>query len=182
MYQIIAPTLFQHKICRLPGIGTLMMVPKPAGKDFVHSQINAPGEIIYFRPEVNGDRIFNEFSAMAELMLQKLDEQGSVVLKGVGSFIKNEDGPIAFFPVPVEPILERPVRFERVIRENAEHAILVGDQQKTNVQMAEFYNEKPLLKQRWKMIALILGVIGLAILAFYFSRYGFNGLGNTRSI
>ena len=182
MYQIIAPTLFQNKTCRLPGIGTLTMVNTPAYTNFVNSRIVAPVESISFIPEESGENIFNEFSAIAELLKQQLDEKGQVFLKGVGSFFKGSEGEFTFEAVQIDTVFFQPVTAERVIRENTEHTMLVGDQRTTNFQMTEFFNEKPLLKSRWKIWALLLGIVGACLLLFYLYTHGFNSLGNVNSI
>ena len=182
MYQVIAPSLFQNKTCRLPGIGTLTMVYKPAKSDFANSLILAPTEIIDFVPEQNERKIFNEFSAMSELIKEELDVSGSVFLKGVGTLIKNNDGQVSFEALQIDPVFLQPIFTDRVIRENTEHALLVGDQQTTNIQMTEYFSEKPLLKVRWKIWALILGGVGACLLAFYLYKYGINSLGNIKPI
>lgn len=182
MYQIIAPTLFQTKICKLPGIGTLKMTTISAYTDFVNGQITAPAETIEFAQEAIGENTFNEFSAIAELLKRTIDENGTAFLKGIGTFTRVSDDKLEFAGVQTRPELVQTVSFERVIRENAEHAILVGDQQTTNVQMSEYFHEKPPVKYNWKIAALILGVVGVAALAFYLSKYGFNGLGNSHGL
>ncbi len=182
MYQIIAPTLFQSKICRLPGIGTLKIKTVPAHTDFVNGQIAAPAESIEFLPEPFGENIFNEFSAIAELLKKTIDENGTAFLKGIGTFTKMPDDNLEFSGIQIKPELAQAMRFERVIRENAEHAMLVGDQQTTNVQMTEYFIEKPTPKYNWKIVALILGALGVIALAFYLSKFGVNGLGNSRGL
>src|SRR5688500_17148538 len=105
MYQIIAPTLFHNKICRLPGIGTLKMVYHPAETDFIHAILKSPAETIEFVPETTGEISFNEFSAMAELLQKKLDEEGLVFLKGVGTFTKDGEGVVKFAPLEIDAAL-----------------------------------------------------------------------------
>ena len=184
MYQIIAPILFHNKMCRLPGIGTLKIVSGPAQTYFSHSQIIAPTVSIDFLAEDNGEKIFNEFSAMTELLQKKIEEDGSFFLNGIGTFIKNAEGAIKFSGIQIDPVLFQPVGSERVIRENAEHSILVGDQQSSNIQMTVYFSEKPPLatRQWWKIFAIILGTIGIGFLVFFLSKYGFNSLGNANSI
>lgn len=182
MYQIIASTLFQSKICRLPGIGTLKITTVPAHTNFVDAQIAAPLEKIEFVPEPIGENIFNEFSAIAELLKKAIDETGMAFLKGIGTFRKGEEDSLEFSGIQIKHELAQTVRFDRVIRENAEHAMLVGDQQTTNVQMSEYFTEKPTLKNNWKIVALILGTLGILALAFYLSKFGMNGLANSRGL
>ena len=178
MYQIIAPTLFHKRVCRLPGIGTLRLVDHSAETDFVNSRLMPPSQTIHFTPEQVGEKVFNEFSAIAELINDKLGEAGEVLLKGIGTFKKEPDGVLTFQALDMNPVFRPAVAAQRVIRENAAHNILVGDQQTTNVQMTEFFSQKPLLKQRWRLVALILAAIGIGLFIFYLSRYGFNGLAN----
>ena len=62
---------------------------------------------------------------------------------------------------------------ERVIHPQAEHQILVGDKETTNTVMTEFLTEKPEVRDRWWIWAIVLGAIGLLILLIYFT--GANG-------
>lgn len=180
MYQIIAPTLFQNKICRLPGIGTLVMVSHSAETDFVNACIKSPAETIGFIIGDSEEKGFNEFSAMSELLKKRLDENGSFLLKGIGTFTKDEAGEIRFAAVSIDPVFIPPIEVERVARQDlAEHAILVGDQQTTNVAMSEFFNEKQPLQDKWYVWAIVLAAIAIGILLFYFYQHGvFNEFGN----
>ncbi|MBC7686805.1 MAG: hypothetical protein H7211_01355 [Aquabacterium sp.] len=178
MYQIIAPTLFQNKICRLPGIGTLTMIQHPAKTEFVNNLINSPTETIEFLACNADEKLFNEFSAMSELLKRHLENKGSYVLNGIGTFMKEGEGAIKFLPVTADSILTPPVPAERVIRQDAEHAILVGDQQTTNTEMSEFFSGKAPLKNYWWVWAAALAAIAIAALAIYIYQYGFNQLTN----
>lgn len=179
MYQVIAPSLFQNKLCRLPGIGTLVMVPHSAESDFVNTRIKSPFESIDFLPERTGQKAFNEFSAMSELLQKNLDENGAFFLKGIGTFTKDNQGEIKFASISIDSVFTAPVSAERVIRPDALHTILVGDQQSTNVEMTEFFNEKQPLKDLWWVWAIIFTIIGIGTLIYYFSQFGFNTLGNS---
>lgn len=178
MYQIIAPSLFQNKICRLPGIGTLKMVAHSAETDFVNTSIKSPAETIDFIAESKGENVFNEFSAMSEILLQKLNQEGSYLLDGIGTFTKDMDGKINFAAVSIDPVFIPAVTAERVIRQDASHAILVGDQHTTNHQMTEYYSEQAPANNRWWVWALILAAVGIAALLLYFARNGLQVLGN----
>ncbi|MEO5892851.1 MAG: hypothetical protein ABIQ31_21555 [Ferruginibacter sp.] len=178
MYQIIAPTLFLNKICRLPGIGTLVMVPHSAETDFVISQIKSPVETIDFIVEDNDEKGFNEFSAISELLQKNLDENGSFLLKGIGTFTKNMMGEIRFLPIPADPMFTFSVTAERVVRPVSSHTLLVGDQQTTNVEMREYFNEKQPSKDRWWVWAIALAAAGIAVLAVYLYQHGVGAFGN----
>lgn len=178
MYQIIATTLFQNKICRLPGIGTLLMIAHSAEIDFVNARIKAPRETIELITADHDEKGFNEFSAMSELLQKNLDEYGSFLLKGIGAFTKDLTGEITFVPIPIDPIFTPAVEAVRVIRHDAAHAILVGDQQTTTAEMFEFFSEKQVSKDKWWVWAIILAAIGIGVLLIYFFQHGFKSFGN----
>lgn len=179
MYQIIASTLFQNKICRLPGIGTLVMVPHAAETDFVNGRIKAPFETIEFIAAGQDENLFNEFSAMSELLKKNLDESGSFLLNGIGTFTKINNAEIQFTAIGIEPVFTQPIEVERVIRQDASHAILVGDQQTTTVEMTGFYSEQPTNNDRWWIWAIVLAAVGIGALIVYFYLGGTISLGNS---
>ncbi len=178
MYKIIAPTLFQNKICRLPGIGTLRMVAHPAESDFINTCIKAPGETIEFIVGSDGGNVFTEFTAISELLKKRLDESGYYLLNGIGTFIKENSGEIRFVPFPVDPIFTSSIAAERVIRQDTTHAILVGENQTTNVKMVEYYGQQKPLKAQWWVWAIVLATLGIGILLFHIFKYGLNAFGN----
>jgi len=179
MYQIIAPTLFQNKICRLPGIGTLVMIPHAAETDFVNGRLKAPFETIDFKEAEQHENLFNEFSAMSELLLKELNENGSVVLPGIGTFNKENNTGIQFIAITIDPVFNQPIEVERVTRQDALHAILVGDQKTTNVEMAGFFSEQPTKGDRWWILAIVLALAGIIALILYSFLGGAMSLGNS---
>ena len=178
MYQIIAPTLFQNKICRLPGIGTLVMVPHAAQTDFVNGCIKAPFETIDFKEAEQNEDLFNEFSAMSELLIKELKENGSVLLPGIGAFTQGNNTGIQFNAIAIDAVFNQPIEVERVIRQHSSHAMLVGDQQRTNVEMSGFFSEQPTRSDRWWTWAIALAVVGIGALLLYFYLDGTMSLGN----
>ncbi len=175
MYSIIASSFFQKKSCRLPGIGTLELVTTPAEYDFGNRQIKAPQQKIIFIPSVLPDNVFNEFSAISQLMKEKLGRNEAVEVTGVGTFSK-QDSEILFEPVTVNSNLFQPVTAERVVHKDAEHSILVGDKETTNVEMTEYYSEEEAAKDKWWIWALMLGIAGIVAISFYIWKHGFNNL------
>jgi hypothetical protein len=182
MEYIIAPTLFRQKNCRLPGIGTLYVKNRLAVTNVAEALINAPEPFISFSPaNENDDNIFNEFTALSELIRKDIDEKGIVTLKGVGDFVKKENGAIDFVPSHIHPLFMPDVTAIRVIRQNAEHAILVGDRETTNTQMSGYFvSEEGVAPatDRWWVWAIVLGAVGLAVIGLYLSQNGFNLFGN----
>jgi hypothetical protein len=178
MFNVIATYFLQKKYCRLPGIGSLTLVTQPAQNDFVNSSIKAPVDEIVFKPDNDqGNNSFNEFTAISELMLKQLDSGQPVEISGVGVFTKS-GADIDFTPVVLDGSYTPAVTAQRVIRKDAEHALLVGDKQTTNTIMAELLNEQPAATYRWWVWALVAAFAGLIAILVYLSQHGFNSLGN----
>jgi hypothetical protein len=177
MFNIIAASFFQRKYCVLPGIGRLSLVTYPAATDFSNKQITAPVQEIVFTPSAD-EKLFNEFSAISELMKKKLDEEGEVDLAGIGVFTKSNEGGIKFTPIQLDENIQVPVTAVRVIREYAQHAMLVGDKETTNTAMTELLNEEVPARDKWWIWAIVLGAAGILLLAFYLYQYGINAFAN----
>ena len=182
MDYLIAPTLFQNKTCRLPGIGTLAVITNTAETDIGKSFIKAPVSSIIFAASQEDENIFNEFTALSELIKKDLDEKGVVTLNGVGDFTKNAEGIISFQPQQLNDFFIPSVTAKRIVRQNVPHSMLVGDKETTNTVMAEYFVEEEVeLKpttDRWWVCAIVLGVIGLCIVAVYIAQNGVNLFGN----
>ena len=166
MYNLIAPSLFQKRICRLPGLGSLQMVSHSAETHFIDREIRAPYDEIRFIPNNTDEASFNEFSAISQLIRQDLQTKGEVVLDGVGVFYQSEDG-LEFAPVVLDAELSRPVQVEFVTREDTRHSLLVGDQETTTDAMDVLLN-KPTFQRTiswwwWALLILLFGITGLVL-------------------
>jgi hypothetical protein len=179
MDYLIAPTLFKNKTCRLPGIGTLSVITTKAENDFANSLLYAPAPFISFAASQEDENIFNEFTALSELIKRDLDSKGSVIIQSVGSFIVNEERGIDFIPLEIDKVFTQPVVAKRVIREAIEHPILVGDKETTNFEMSEYFvEEKKETEDNWWIWAIVLGIVGLGLVVYYILEHGFNLLGD----
>jgi hypothetical protein len=183
MYNLIASSFFQKKYCQLPGIGSIALISHPATTDFVNSRIKAPMQEVVFEPQGDGKNIFNEFSAISELLLRKITEGGQVDIEGVGIFYKDAADTVKFAPVKLDETFTPAVAAERVIRQDARHTILVGDKETTNTAMTEYFSEERVeKKERWWIWAILLAAVGLALLFFYVYQHGMNGLANIADV
>lgn len=178
MYSMIAQSFFQKKICLLPGLGTLELLTQAAETDFVNGKINAPTQKIIFEQEQKKGTIFNEFSAISAVLLDEVNKNGQVVIDGLGTFIK-KGAAISFDAQKLNIELNPAVTAIRVQRENAEHDILVGDKQTTNVIMSEYFaDENNVAKAYWWVWAAVLAGIAIGVISFYWFKNGFNNLQN----
>ena len=90
----------------------------------------------------------------------------------VGVLSQEVSGEIHFESSHLNANLE-PVTANRVIRQDVQHAILVGDQELTTQDMTERLSEDTYVeKESWWIYALILFAIALCLLFFHFFRSG----------
>jgi hypothetical protein len=178
MYKIIASSLFLHKKCTLSGIGTLSLVAHSAVADFLNTRIQAPSLSIEFIPNTNDINLSPELNEVSTAIFNKLDKDGSISIDGVGTFTKVTNGLINFSAISLDSNFIQAVRAEKVIRQEAVHEILVGDQQSTNIEMEEYFNNNKSTLERWKISAIVLFSISLLLMLFYLSQRGVNLFGN----
>jgi hypothetical protein len=164
MEQNIASYLFRNGYCILPGIGKLTLVTTPAETDFMNSQIKAPVQTILFSNEDKSTAVFNELSAVSEHLKMMLDVKRTVLLNGIGTFSKDDNGDIHFTPLQIDAALSNPVHVERVVHQHSEHTMLVGDKETTNVVMTEYFSDVPVQKSRWWIGAVIIAAVALVLL------------------
>jgi hypothetical protein len=191
MYGELYQYLILHKQLHLPGIGTFAVEKKPADFDVAAQVINPPAFTIALQPDHTtpaksffnwlGARLgiterdavirFNDFLFDLKRQLSsgnKLQWSGVGTLsKGLNGDIKLEFGPSNYSPAA-------PVHAAKVLRQNAEHTVRVGEQEKTSVQMKELLlghteDEK---KSWWWVAAIILVVLAILFIGYYFSVNG----------
>lgn len=167
MEQDIASYLFRNHYCVLPGIGKLTLVTIPAETNFINANIKGPSQSIIFCAEAKGATIFNELSAVSEHLKMKLDAEKKVSLNGIGTFTKDENGKMHFNALEINKALTPTINVERVVHHDAEHTMLVGDKETTNVVMTEFFSDAPRKIKHWWVAAAIAAAIGIAILIFH---------------
>ncbi|MES2429326.1 MAG: hypothetical protein V4556_00235 [Bacteroidota bacterium] len=175
---LIAASLFQNKSCTLPGIGKLTVHTTRAKTDFVNTQLLAPVYSISFSPIDDNAGVFNEFSAISGLLKKDLEQTGMIELDGIGILKKDDSGKIVFTPYELDPNFTPAISAERVIRQNSEHAMLVGDKETTNVVMTEYFIEDEVKKDYWWVWAIVLFLLGIGAIAFHIMQHG-NIIGNS---
>lgn len=186
MHHLIASYLFQYKSCPLPGLGTLLIQNGTATSDFLNKIYKAPAPtIVYENNETDAssliDYIVEKTQCTVNQAIENLSRfcnnlKGTTILNqpatlyAVGDFFTDESGKILFKPKDLPGVFLPPVKAERVIHPQAEHNILVGDKETTNTVMNEYYSETAIVKDRWWIWAIVLGIIGLVTILIYFSN------------
>ncbi len=207
-HEVLNKYLAQHKSISIPGLGALVTENVPAITDFVNRQIHpvqrkwrfdkyfdAPDRDFYNYlahqqniPDFEAIRWYNEF---AYDLRNQIRMSGSATWKGIGVFTRELNGEISFEQLHSAYELYPTVAAERVVRSSVNHAILVGDKEKTTHEMTEYFNEdkKPPtttaeFQISWKKFAWVLATLALVLLIFHVSRNGFRwgSIGNRKSV
>jgi hypothetical protein len=196
MFQVLNAYLFQHRSISIPGLGTIYLETHPAHVDVADRTMMPP--VYRFRFDKYFDapdreffsylatqrnvldyeaiKWYNEFSFALRNRI-KTEEQ--VEWEGVGILKKDDTGNTIFESTGGEGLFLAATPAMRVNRQNESHTLLVGDRERTNVEMNEWLHEEGggRTKIAWWVIALILGGLGLAVLAWHVYSEGWT-IGN----
>jgi hypothetical protein len=183
MHQLIASFLFQIKTCPLGSLGSLSMTRGAASPDFGNKKIEAPKPLIQFSQEQIPLTRLNRYVASKlgcddagandattrffSKLKSDLAAGTTATLEGVGNFYIDATGKLLFRQAELPAAFLPAVTAERVVRQQTEHTILVGDKETTNTLMTEYFNEEPVKKDRWWIWAIILGLVAAGLVLLY---------------
>jgi hypothetical protein len=183
--------LILHKQLSLPGVGTLYLQQHPSQLDFGNKQITAqtysfkldsttdkPSKrLIEWLSNANG---ISEWDAVKSIndfafdLKKSVSSAGEMSWNNIGIFRRNDKGNFSLVTEAIKLINESPVKAEKVIREKAFHQVLVGENEKTSVEMEAFFTETKTSRDTSWLIALILTVLAIVFAGWYFSEKGLN--------
>lgn len=176
--------LFLYHGLSLPEVGDFTIARKPASLDFINKQLHPPLQEIIFSPAASqeADERLYKFIASAEniseidaiFLVSKtakkirydLQQNNSAVLAGIGTLYKNESGVSFNAEINNTPYFETIIA-ERVLRDDAEHTLLVGEQEKKSSEMHELFGHEE-KHEKWWIAALVLAVFAIAMIALYY--------------
>lgn len=190
MQKIFYEYLILYRQMSLPGMGTVCLEQIPAKLDFANKQILPPS--FFYKLDSRRDQTdrkflewiaasfgisdweaiksLNEFSFALK---DKIAAEGKAVWEDVGSFSRDERGNLLLESATVNLAGEQPIPADKVIREHAEHVLLVGEQEKSSLEMEAFFTaEKTKPDYAW-LVALILTALSVLFAGWYLSGKGF---------
>jgi hypothetical protein len=191
MFQVLNAYLFQHRSISIPGLGTIYLETQSANVDVADRTMLPPAYRFRFDKyfdapdkeffsyiasqrnilDYEAIKWYNEFSFELRNRIRTEDQ---VKWDGVGILKKDGSGTVVFESVGGNTLFMVPTPAVRVNRQDAQHTLLVGDQERTNVEMNEWLHEEGVSRKKgsWWIIALVLGLIALAILGWHFYSNG----------
>lgn len=155
--------------------------PADTAVDFISGDVMVEGQQFRYLVKHSGnpeDEVKHALVLFGEELHHRLHLDKKLEWLGVGSFLVDENGKIQFQPKPQHVSLYKPIHYQHVIREDAVYEMRVGEQQKSTVEMENFFEEQRSLagKNKWKQGALILLGIVVLSLGFRYTKGSFSWL------
>jgi len=183
--------LVLNKSITLPGIGTISVRRDPAQLDISNRQFTSPS--FYYSLDSRNDKpskkLFDWLSASLNIsewdaiksvndfsfsLKNKLSESGEANWRNVGVLRRDTTGNVKLDTATVAFQSELPIHAEKVIREKYEHTVLVGEKEKSSIEMEEYFAEVAPKKNYVWIIAIVLTVLAIMFIGWYFSEKGFS--------
>jgi|tagenome__1003787_1003787.scaffolds.fasta_scaffold19609135_1 nucleoid DNA-binding protein len=172
-----------NKSLSLPGIGSFTVETQNAKLDFIDKTLHAPAYTIRYNKYDGADEKFYDFLAretgveendamqnfksFSDQLKEQLERDHRINLQGIGTLTTNGSGYDFVADNSVQKYFPS-ITAERIIRQNAEHTVKVGEDERTSTQMHEHFQQRTVKEDNWFVHALILGAIGIAAIAIYY--------------
>jgi len=193
MYECLYRFLIKHKKLVLPGIGTIALHVRSSISELADRHFSPPRHFFILEKgdEIPKGKLFSwlashfsitdseavmHFNEFVFDLTRKLKEGKEIHWQKVGSFQKELTGDIQFTSAKEELLWLENVPGQKIIRENVEHRMLVGEVEKTSTQMNELLNSVTIeRKYQWWVWPVAVVVAIFIFLGWYFSEHGITG-------
>lgn len=190
MYRELYQYLILNKQLNLPGIGTFLVEKKPADFDIADKMVRSPAFTISLLsgntiPSKNffswlGSRLaVNEREAVIRFndflfdLKKQLSSGGKLEWSGIGTLSKGLGGDIHFETAVKDHSPGTDVPAVKVLRQNAEHTVRVGEDQKSSYEMKERLHHTSTGKRSWLWpAAIVIAILSIIFIGYYFSTHG----------
>ena len=190
MYSILNRYLFQHKSLPVPGIGTIYLETGTASIDSASRMAIPPTHQLRFDRYFDApDKSFfaylaqqqniadyeslRQYNEFAYRLRDQLNLQQSAEWNGLGVLYKDEEGNILLRSDFLNPSFLEPVSATKVVRSDAQHTMLVGDQERTSDEMLHWFSEEAdSAPGKWWLPALVTGIAAVLLILFHLSSHG----------
>jgi hypothetical protein len=181
--------LILNRQLSLPGIGTLVLNKKSAEYHFREKSITSPAWQISLEntKDAPSRKLFSWLAATLKIsewdatrgvhdfsqeLKNKISSGDGVKWEKVGTFRRNEAGEIVLDSAFIHPVGDDTVIADKVLRENAEHTVLVGEQKKSSLEMEELLSPLSAGYDVGFIIAVVATVLSILFIGWHFSENG----------
>jgi hypothetical protein len=190
MYAILNRYLFLKRTIPIPGLGTICMESNPASIDASTRTMLPPVYKFRFdkffdspdkdlfaylssKQNISDYEALRQYNDFAFSLRDRLNYFREAPWEGLGVLKKDDMGEIHFESSISNPSFLQPVPAEKVVRANAKHMLLVGDRERSNSEMSNWFAEEPVHGNRlWWLVALLGGIAASLIIMIHFSSKG----------
>lgn len=167
----------------LEGLGYLKVKSIPARMDITTRLLDAPREeyVFEYSPSASSVSFFSWLnnhpvaqsntseSLYKELIrsVKQLAINGSLEWKGIGIWKRKEDENFEFQFMPLSFPLLKPIQAEKIVRNDAVHAIRVGEQESDSVEMSKLLSAKKRKKVSILWLVSTLVIIIATVLGWF---------------
>ena len=177
----------------IPDFGSFEVFTHHALNDFPSKKLLPPRQSIrfkkeithnfvplinYLQPRINAteDHIVRLLRDFSDQLKKKIYAEEQVDWDGIGSLITSPNGEINILTKADQADYYEEKGYKQVLRENYQHSVLVGDEEKTNTEMIEFFEEET--KQNkftsWTFISFYILILAMAFLFMRMSMGNFS--------
>jgi hypothetical protein len=188
MYPELYRYFIQHKNLSLPGIGNFVLERKPAEADFINKCIHPPLFSISLQADdakpsskfylwlaaafnISEREAIIRFNDFVFDLKKQINEGAKIEWSGMGIISKGLGDNIRFVNEELKPVLQ-PVFAEKLIREKAEHAVLVGERERTSAEMTELLSNPAKQVNYWWVLPLSIALLAIMFIGWYLSGKG----------
>jgi len=190
MYECLYRFLIKYKKLDLPGIGTIALRMQSSRSEITDRHFSPPGYFFTLEreDEIPRGKLFSwlashfgitdgeaviQFNQFIFDLARKLKEGKEIHWEKIGSFQKELSGEIKFTSAVGRPSWLENVPGQKIIRENVEHRMLVGEVEKTSTEMNKLLNSvADERKYQWWVWPVTIVVAIFIFLGWYFSEHG----------
>lgn len=176
MLHLLTKYLLQYRKIVIPQVGTIVLVRQPAQLDIAEKAVLPPTfmaevtaeeavpdhqmDFLALALEKEKDEVWQALRQTGEQLHRQISN-GGFDWKGIGLLRQSKEA------VQVSLPGLNPVRAERVLRQDAEHAVLVGDQQVISSQMATLQGGIGEAAEGERSVLVVIGWILLVLSVAY---------------
>jgi hypothetical protein len=189
---LITKYLIQYRKVSIPNVGSFEIKYRSSELDVADKKILSPvfsteyspsdqvsqHQLHYFASTLRSSKEMagTDLLRFGTQLTQKLSE-GAFRWNGLGT-LKNTDKEIVFEPEDIRPVGFDAIPASRVIREKSDHMVLVGEQERSSIEMTESLQPsgKP-TRSYLNLIGWIILLLVVAVIVFILFRNGFSPLG-----
>lgn len=186
MLPLLTKYLLRYKRVCIPHVGTFEIEQQPAQLNvadkefqppvfttrFIQSD-SVPDHQFHFFATVHGgkEQVQKELVAFGETLLKKTRNSG-FHWKGFGNLQYRSNG-FVFHPEEIRLSSLQAIPSQKVLRENVQHQVLVGDQQMTSQQVTDVLNRVEYKRPAFMIVGWVIFIVALlaAIIILYLKNF-----------